>query len=155
MLSTARRHPLVLLALLLAFVLLPIGCQDSSPVTGPSASMGGSAPAASVSGTWSGTYVSYDPSGCGSSTATATLQQDGATVTGLISTSSCGVTGYFKGQVQGNMVTGAISMAGCVGGGASGTVSGSDLVLSIGDLTKPLITGDKVIMYGGTVSFRR
>jgi hypothetical protein len=65
------------------------------------------------------------------------------------------VTGLFKGTVQGNLVIGAVAMEGCVGGGASGTISGSELVLSIGDLTKPLVTGDKVIKYGGVVTFHR
>jgi hypothetical protein len=99
--------------------------------------------------------VSNDPAGCGTSSATAVFRQDGATVTGNVSTSTCGVAGTFKGNVQGSLVTGAVSMAGCVGGGASGTISGAELVLSIGDLTKPLITGDKTIMYGGIVTFHR
>ena len=94
-------------------------------------------------------------SGCGTSAATATFQQEGAAVTGNVSTTSCGVTGHFKGTVQGNMVYGAVSMDGCIGGGASGTINGSELVLSIADLTKPLITDDKTIMYGGVVTFHR
>ena len=150
--SRARRLPLVLLALLVTIAVVPLGCQGSSTVTGPS---GGAVAAASIDGTWSGTYRSDDTSGCGSSSASATFRQEGATVTGIVSTSSCGVTGYFKGTVQGNMVTGAVAMEGCVGGGASGTVNGSDFVLSIGDLTKPLVTGDQSIMYGGVVSFHR
>jgi hypothetical protein len=150
--SRARRLPFVLLAILVTIALVPLGCQGSSTVTGPS---GGAVAAASIDGTWSGTYRSDDTSGCGSSSASATFRQEGATVTGIVSTSSCGVTGYFKGTVQGNMVTGAVAMEGCVGGGASGTVNGSEFVLSIGDLTKPLVTGDKTIMYGGVVSFHR
>ena len=150
--SGARRRPLVLFALLVTIVLLPLGCQDSSTVTGPST---GAAAAASIDGTWSGTFLTYDPAGCGSSSATATFRQDGATVTGMVSTSSCGVTGTFKGTVQGNLVTGAIGMMGCTGGGASGTVSGTELVLTISDLTKPLVSGDKLIKYGGVVTFHR
>jgi hypothetical protein len=149
----ARHVTLTFLVLLVTIALVPIGCQGSDTVTGPSG--GAVAPAANIAGTWSGSYQSDDPAGCGSSTATATFQQKGATVTGLVSTSSCGVTGYFKGTVQGNLVTGAVAMEGCVGGGASGTISGSELSLAIGDLTKPLITGDRIIKYGGVVAFHR
>lgn len=151
--SRARHVTLTFLVLLVTIALVPIGCQGSNTVTGPSG--GAVAPAANIAGAWSGSYQSDDLTGCGSSTATATFQQNGATVTGLVSTSSCGVTGYFKGTVQGNLLTGSVAMEGCVGGGASGTISGSELVLSIGDLTKPLITGDKVIKYGGVVTFHR
>jgi hypothetical protein len=150
--SGARHLPLILLALLVTIVLVSPGCQGSSTVTGPSS---GAAAAASIDGTWSGTFQAYDPAGCGSSSATATFHQNGATVTGIVSTSSCGVTGAFKGTVQGNLVTGAIAMMGCVGGGASGTVSGTQFELTIGDLTKPLVTGDKTVMYGGLVTFHR
>jgi hypothetical protein len=151
--STARHVTLTFFAVLVTIALASIGCQGSSTVTGPSGGVVG--PAASIAGTWSGTYQSDDLTGCGGSSATATFQQNGTTVTGLVSTSSCGVTGYFKGRVQGNLVTGAVAMEGCVGGGTSGTISGSELVLSIGDMTKPLVTGDKVIMYGGVVTFHR
>lgn len=150
--SRARHLPLILFALLAATALLAFGCQGSATVTGPS---GGAAAATSIAGTWSGTFQSDDTAGCGSSSAMATFQQDGATVTGNVSTSTCGVTGYFKGTVQGNMVYGAVAMDGCIGGGASGVINGSELTLSIADLTKPLVTGDKTIMYGGVVTFHR
>ncbi len=150
--SRARHLPRIPLALLVAIALVPLGCQGSGTVTGPS---GGAAAASNIAGTWSGTYTSDNMSGCGTSAATATFQQEGATVTGNVSTTSCGVTGHFKGTVQGNMVYGAVSMDGCIGGGASGTINGSELVLSIADLTKPLITDDKTIMYGGVVTFHR
>lgn len=145
----ARHLPFLPLALLV--VLLPLGCENSNSITGPSMGAG----PASINGTWSGNYMSNDPAGCGSSPANAVFRQDGATVTGTVSTSTCGVAGTFKGNVQGSVITGALAMAGCVGGGASGTISGSELVLSIGDLTKPLITGDKTIMYGGIVTLHR
>lgn len=146
-----RELPLISLSVLVAIVLTSPGCQNSDSITGPS--MG--AASASIDGTWSGKYVSDDPAGCGSSSATAVFRQDGSTVTGNVSTSSCGVTGYFEGTVRGSLVSGAVKMAGCLGGSASGTISGSELVLSIGDLTKPLVTGDREIMYGGTVTFHR
>jgi len=151
--SSSRHLPLILLALLLAAALVPLGCQGSSTVTGPSG--GGAGTAMSIAGSWNGTYMSDNLSSCGASAAMATFQQDGATVTGNVSTTTCGVTGYFKGTVQGNMVYGAVAMDGCIGGGASGTINGSELVLSIADLTKPLITGDRTIMYGGVVTFHR
>jgi len=151
--SRSRHLPLILLAFLVAIALVPLGCQGSATVTGPSG--GAAATTTSIAGNWSGTYTSDNMSGCGTSAATATFLQDGATVTGNVSTTSCGVTGHFKGTVQGNMVYGAVAMDGCVGGGASGTINGSELVLSIADLKKPLVTADKTIMYGGVVSFHR
>jgi len=151
--SRARLLTLVFLVLLVTIALAPIGCQGSNTVTGPSGGAVGAA--ANIAGTWSGSYLSDDLTGCGGSTATASFQQHGATVTGLVSTSSCGVTGYFKGTVQGNLLTGSVAMEGCVGGGASGTINGSELSLGIGDLTKPLITGDRIIRYGGVVTFHR
>lgn len=147
----ARRRVSIPLALLATIALLPLGCTNSDTITGPTAGAAG----ASIGGTWSGNYTSNDPAGCGSSTATAVFQQDGATVTGAVSTSACGVAGTFKGTVQGSLVTGAISMPGCLGGAASGSIIGSELVLSIGDLTKPLLAGDTTIMYGGVVTFHR
>lgn len=149
----SRHLPLVLLALLVAVALVPLGCQGSGTVTGPSG--GAAATTTSIAGNWTGTYASDNMSGCGTSAAMATFQQDGATVTGDVSTTSCGVTGKFKGTVQGNMVYGAVAMEGCVGGGASGTINGSELVLQIGDLTKTLITEDRFVIYGGVVTFHR
>jgi hypothetical protein len=149
---TARnlsRFPILLLAVALA----ALACQNSNSVTGPSNNV--AAPAGNVTGTWSGTFQSYDPSGCGSSTASATFEQLGATITGKLVTSSCGVSGAFKGTLQGNMLLGSISMEGCVGGGVSGTMNGSELSLTIGDLTKPLITFDKPVMTGGAVILQR
>jgi hypothetical protein len=128
------------------------GCQNSSTVTGPSTRV---SPVASLAGTWTGTFLPDDSTRCGGSSAVATFQQSGADVTGNISTSECGVAGYFKGTISGDLLTGRISMTGCVGGGVSGTISGSQLNISVGDLTKPLVTGDNVVMAGGAASLRR
>lgn len=136
-------------ALLVAFASL--ACRESNSVTGPA---GGTA-AASVAGAWSGTFQPGDPTGCGGSPAIATFQQSGATVTGTLATSECGVSGYFRGTMRGNELTGSINMAGCIGGAVSGTISGSQLFLSVGDLTKPLIAGEAPVMYGGAVSLHR
>jgi hypothetical protein len=148
--SRQRHLTFISLAFLIAIVL---GCQGSSTVTGPSG--GAAASTVNIAGSWSGSYQSDDAFGCGGSAATASFQQNGATVTGLVSTSSCGARGYFRGTVQGNMVLGAINMEGCVGGGASGIINGTEMSLSIGDLTKPLVTGDRIVMYGGVVTFHR
>jgi hypothetical protein len=143
----------LVLAVLLAPALAALGCQGSNSVTGPPA--GTVSPSSSVAGTWSGTFLSDDLSRCGGSIATATFEQVGSTVTGNVTTSSCGVSGYFKGTVQGNMLIGSIAMAGCVGGGVSGTLNGSELSLSITDLTKPLVTGERPVMLGGDATLRR
>jgi hypothetical protein len=100
-------------------------------------------------------FTSDNLSSCGGSTATATFQQVGTTVTGNITTSYCGVSGLFKGTLQGNLLTGRIAMEGCVGGGVSGTLNGSQLSLSIGDLTKPLVTGETPVMLGGVATLGR
>ncbi len=135
-----------------AVAVLTVGCQNSNSMTGPST--GTASSAARIAGSWSGTFQAYD-SHCGGSSASASFQQDGTAVTGLLTTSACGVGGYFKGTIQGSMLVGSVEMAGCTGGGVSGTVSESQISLSIGDLTKPLVTGDRPVMAGGAVSLRR
>jgi hypothetical protein len=139
--------------LLLAAALPVLSCQNSNTMTGPPASA--AAPAGNVTGAWSGTFQSDDMSGCGGSTASATFQQVGATITGNVVTSSCGVGGLFQGTLQGNMLMGKIAMEGCVGGAVSGTMNGSELSLSVSDLTKPLVTFDKPVLIGGVVTLRR
>ena len=67
--SRARHVTLTFLVLLVTIALVPIGCQGSNTVTGPSG--GAVAPAANIAGAWSGSYQSDDLTGCGSSTATA------------------------------------------------------------------------------------
>jgi hypothetical protein len=136
----------------LAIALVLIGCQGSSTVTGPSTH---SSPAANLSGTWIGTFQPYESTRCSGSSATATLQQNGSEITGLLTTSECGVAGSFKGTIDGANVLGKISMVGCTGGGVSGTINGSQLSMTIGDLTKPLVTGDTVLMAGGVVTLSR
>jgi hypothetical protein len=145
------RNFTLVIAVLLTIALAPLGCADSNNVTGPPMVSS----SASVAGAWSGSFTSDDLSSCGNSTATATFQQVGSTVTGNIATSYCGVSGLFKGTLQGNMLTGRIAMEGCVGGGVSGTVNGSQLSLSIGDLTKPLVTGENPVMLGGVATLGR
>ena len=138
-----------------AFVLAitALACQNSNSVTGPPTSV--VSPSGSVTGSWSGSYQSDDMLGCGGSTASATFQQIGATVTGNLVTSSCGVGGLFIGTLQGNTLSGKIAMEGCVGGGVYGTINGAELSLSVSDLTKPLVTFDKPVLMGGVVTLRR
>ena len=138
-------------ALVLAFTAL--ACQNSETVTGPPNSV--AAPSGSVTGSWSGTYQSDDMASCGRSSASATFEQIGATITGSLVTSSCGVGGRFVGTLQGNTLYGKVEQAGCVGGEVSGTINGSELTLAVSDLTKPLITFDNVILAGGVVILRR
>jgi hypothetical protein len=135
-------------------VLAALGCQGSSTVSGPSTGTS-STSSVNVSGSWSGSFLPNDSVRCNGSAATAVFQQSGNDITGSISTSECGVTGYFRGNMLGSLMVGKVSMEGCTGGGVSGTVDGSQLSLSIGDLTKPLVTGDKPVMTGGTVNLHR
>jgi hypothetical protein len=135
-----------------ALVLLTPACKDSSnSVAGPAAAP---APQMSVTGTWSGTFQP-DSTACSSSSMTATLHQDGTSVTGTLTAPSCSVAGAFIGSLNGNQLTGRIHENGCLGGGVSGTVGPSGMVLEIGDMTKPLVTGDKVWLYGGNASLHR
>ena len=130
---------------------LVLACKDSSNMmTAPVAS-----PAvANVAGTWTGTFHS-DSNACASSQLTATFQQSGAQVTGTLSGTSCGSSGVFRGMVSGNELTGNIEMLGCSGGAVSATISGSGLSLSVGDLTRPIVSGTEVVMYGGAASLQR
>ena len=59
------------------------------------------------------------------------------------------------GTISGNLLTGSVKMTGCVGGAVTATLNGSQLSLAVGDLTKPLITGEAPVMYGGAVSLHR
>src|SRR5438105_9556581 len=123
----------------LVLALASLSCRDSNSVSGPPAST----MSANVSGVWMGSFQSYDAARCGSAAASATLQQSGAVVTGYLRTAAaCGVSGNFEGRVQGNTLIGSIKMAGCTGGAVSGSVGATGLALTIGDLTKPLVTGN-------------
>jgi hypothetical protein len=145
--------PVLAAASALVLFLLAAACNNMSyTATSPAGSMNTSS--ASVAGSWTGSYAAND-SRCGGSVASATFTQDGAKVTGIIRTNDCGVAGSFKGQMEGNTLVGLIDTPGCVGGGVTGTVQGGQLHLSLGDMTKPLITGDQIIMTGGAVSLHR
>jgi hypothetical protein len=151
--SSKPYRTLIRAAISVSVALAALACQNSNSVTGPPS--GNATPASSVAGSWSGTFQPNDSMTCSGSSASATFQQDGSKVTGSLRTSDCGVSGYFKGTLMGNTLVGSIAMDGCVGGGVSGTVSGSAISLSIGDLTKPLITGETPVMTGGQVTLSR
>lgn len=146
------RTALPVVSATLALVLASAACQDSNDVTSVKVTV----TAANVSGAWAGTYTANDPGKCASSSASASFTQDGRTVRGILKTSNCGVAGSFKGTVdESGTLLGLIDMPGCVGGGVTGTMVGTELHLALGDMTKPLITGDQVIMTGGYVTLRR
>lgn len=130
-----------------------IGCADSHTMTSPSGG-GVTTSSRSVAGTWSGSYLAFE-SACAGSRATATFRQTGSDVTGSITTADCGVSGSFVGRMEGDTLMGALHLQGCTGGGVSGTLSDSGLALSIGDMTKPLVTGDRILMSGGSVALHR
>lgn len=130
---------------------LALACKGSSNMV----SAAEVAPASSnVAGTWTGTFHS-DSNACASSQFTATFTQNGSQVNGTLSGTSCGSSGVFKGSVSGNQLTGSIEMLGCSGGAVSATVSGSGLSLTVGDLTRPIVSGTEVVMYGGAASLQR
>ena len=135
---------------LVLLLVASLGCKDSNSMTGPVA-----APAvASLAGTWTGTYSSKAPS-CPATPVTITLTQNGADVTGSVTTNACGPHGFFKATVSGNAVTGNIDLGGCTGGGVLGEVHGNALSLSIGDFYQPLVTEEKVVIVGGAVALSR
>ena len=151
--SSSSDRALVRIAISISIALAALACQNSNSVTGPPS--GNATPVASIAGSWNGSFQPDDSRACGNSSASATFQQDGSGVTGTLRTSDCGVSGYFKGTLMGDTLIGSLSMEGCIGGGVSGTVSRSTISLSIGDLTKPLVTGDTPVMTGGIVTLSR
>ena len=127
-------------------------CQGSNSMSGPPANI--ASPAVNIAGLWSGSFQP-DSASCTSSSATAVFQQDGANVTGNLTTSACGVAGLIKGTIHGETLIGSISLPGCKGGAVTGTIGAGEITLSVGDITKPLIAGEQPWMFGGAVNIRR
>ena len=127
------------------------GCNDSNAVTSP----GPMATGANVAGTWAGDYQSDNPALCTSTDATATLTQAGTRVTGFFRASGCGVAGSFTGSVDGAYLTGKVVMAGCTGGFVSGKMTDAGLQVDVSAFTKPLVTGDREVYPGGSVTLIR
>lgn len=146
-----RKLPLTLLAAAVVFALLPLGCDESNTFAGPDASIGGE----NLAGTWAGTYQSTDSTQCAATSASATLQQTGPSVSGIFKASSCGIAGSLSGTVEGNVFVGHLGMLGCTGGAVSGTMAGSRLTLSVGEFYKPLVTGGQEVLPGGMVTLQR
>lgn len=151
----ARRKPILSLLVAgaaAASLIAVAACNDSSNnVAGPSVMA-----SVNVSGTWTGTFRAG--TGCPAAPMTATLTQTGARVTGTVVTPSCGLSsGYLKATIDGSQLSGTIGMMGCTGGAVNGTVSadGKQIAFSMGDLTKPLVTGDTVIAPGGDVTLTK
>ena len=145
-----RKLPLALLFGAAVLALLPLGCNESNTVAGPSAIAG-----ADLAGTWSGTYQSTDRAQCAGAPATAMLEQNGSRVSGTFKANSCGIGGSLSGTVRGSVFTGKLSMLGCTGGAVSGTSTGRSLTLTVGEFYKPLVTGEQEVLPGGTVTLQR
>jgi hypothetical protein len=135
---------------LVIFLVASFACKDSNTVTGPTVGP----TAANLAGTWTGSYSSKAPS-CPTTPVTISLTQNGADVTGSVTTNACGPHGFFKATVSGNSVTGNIDLGGCTGGGVLGEIHGTVLSLSIGDFYQPLVTEDQVVIVGGAVTLSR
>ncbi|HKD17245.1 MAG TPA: hypothetical protein VKG23_05190 [Thermoanaerobaculia bacterium] len=139
------------LAALATIAAFAVSCgKDSNTVASPN-----TLSAMSVAGTWSGTYSSNSTS-CAAAPMTITIQQSGSSLSGQVTaTSSCAPHGALQGNISGNMVTGAIHMQGCTGGGISGQVSNGVLTLAVGDFYRPLVTNQQVLMQGGAATLRQ
>lgn len=133
----------------IAAALLPLGCNEANTITAPA-----TVPAVNLAGTWTGTFRS-DSAQCAASPASATLQQQGAQVSGSFKAESCGIAGSVRGTVHGNVFAGEVNMAGCTGGAISGTIGNAGLTLSVGDFFKELVAGDREVLPGGTVTLQR
>ena len=136
----------------LTLALLGLSCNKSDSVTNP---MSSPAMAASVSlaGTWTGTFQAPS-SGC-TSPVTATLQQNGASVQGVFAADNCKIRGEFFGTVSGKALNGKIEMTGCKGGAVTGTASAAAVSMEVGDFWSPSDFGDKILLYGGTVTLQK
>lgn len=141
----------LLAALACAAIVSLAGCGDSNDVTSP----GTMAASANVAGTWTGDFHSNTPSLCTGTAATVTLTQQGSRVMGTFEALGCGIRGSFNGSVDGPRLTGKVDMLGCTGGSATGRMTDPELQMTIGDFKKELITGDRELLAGGTVTFRR
>jgi hypothetical protein len=150
-----RRLPILTLAagVAAAALVASAACKDSSNTVSGPATMA----SFNLSGTWSGTFRA-GTAGCSAAPMTATLTQTGNRVTGTVVTPSCGLSsGYLKATIDGHQLNGTIGMMGCTGGAVNGTVSAdaSQISFTMGDLTKPLVTGDQVLAPGGDATLAK
>lgn len=133
----------------LTLALFALSCSKSDSVTNPMSS-----PAAvDLAGSWSGTFQAH-MAGC-SSPVTATLEQNGSTVQGIFAADGCKIRGAFFATVAGKSMNGKIEMTGCKGGAVTGSASASAAALEVGDFWSPSDFGDKILLYGGSVTLHR
>jgi hypothetical protein len=135
-----------------ALAMLSAACKDSNSIAAPA--LTSPSAAVNVAGTWTGSFQSYSTT-CSGSVVSATFQQNGSDVTGMVVAASCGIRGTFRGAVSGNDLTGHVEMQGCTGGVVLGTASESGLSLTIGDFTRPVVSGDAIVVYGGAARLHR
>ena len=148
--SQARRAPVGAAGAALVLTLLALSCGKSDSVTNPMTS-----PAAGVNlaGTWTGTFQA-NTAGC-SSPVTATLQQNGTSVTGVLAADGCKIRGAFIATLSGTGLSGKVEMTGCKGGAVYGTATVSSMSVQLGDFWSPSDFGDKILLYGGAVTLRK
>jgi hypothetical protein len=133
--STTEVPPLLFPTAILAIGLLT-NCEKANTMTGPHSTISPTpAPAANLTGSWTGTYTTNDGMDCDPTVplaASATFQQNGSTVTGsLLATGPCGLGYDFDGKLEGTLLRGSLSR-GAFTGSASGTLaaSGTSLVMT-------------------------
>jgi len=128
----------------LFLALLGVGCHDSvtgprvtptplAPTPTPTPTPGPTPLPGSIVGYWTGTANSNVSPGCGEGAATASFQQSGTSITGLLDAPyfACGFTNLsFQGTLVGSDLSG--TGTGIDGTGlVSGTLSGNSLVIQI------------------------
>jgi hypothetical protein len=136
----------------IALVVLAAGtaCKNSDSVTGL-----GPPPTPAIAGDWTGSYSSYQMVLCvqtEAGTATASLTQNGATVTGTLVArgGSCGFNGRVQANRSGNQLTGTVT-DGAYAGTLDGVLTGAELQLTVGILSN----ASGATMSGGTADLHR
>jgi hypothetical protein len=140
------------LAAAAALTMLFAACKDSNSVAAPSPASPSAA--VNVTGTWTGSFQSY-ATACSGSAVSATFAQRGSDVTGMVVADACGIRGTFRGAVSGTTLSGHVEMQGCTGGAVLGTVSESGVSMTIGDFTRPVVSGDAIVIPGGATSLHK
>jgi hypothetical protein len=138
----------------IALVVLAAGtaCKNSDSVTGLGPPP---TPAPVIAGDWTGSYSSYQMVLCvqtEAGTATASLTQNGATVTGTLVArgGSCGFNGRVQANRSGNQLTGTVT-DGAYAGTLDGVLTGAELQLTVGILSN----ASGATMSGGTADLHR
>jgi hypothetical protein len=127
------------LAGMAAAVILPIACNPSSSPTGPKLTVSPTptpAPAAGdVSGAWTGKFDPADFIGCdGNSPASASFEQTGATVHGILNApeNGCGFLDVtLEGTMKGTFLVRTVAGGGFNDGIANGYLAGATLEINL------------------------